>query len=130
MMKSKTLSISIKADPKKVYAFASNLENLPKLAKAFCRSIKKAEGDWIIESAQGPLKVRITPPNPFGILDHTVLPPGAPEVFVPMRVVANDEGSEVFFTLFRRPEMTDVQYAEDERLVGLDLAGLKTAMEK
>lgn len=61
-MKSKTLSISINRDPRKVNEFVSNPENLPKWAKAFCRSIKKSNGEWVVETLEGPVKIR------YGIL--------------------------------------------------------------
>jgi hypothetical protein len=74
--------------------------------QAFCRSIKKTSGEWIIETPQGPVKIKIAPKNDFGILDHTVIPAPGVEVFVPMRVVPNSSGSEVIFTLFQQPGMS------------------------
>jgi len=41
VFKSKTFSLSIQADPKAVYDFVSNPQNLPKWATAFCKSIAK-----------------------------------------------------------------------------------------
>jgi hypothetical protein len=47
-----------------------------------------------------------------------------------MRVLANGSGSEVLFTLFRLPDMSDEQYAEDMQLVEHDLRALKDLLEK
>src|SRR3989338_1938234 len=124
-MKSKTVTISINCNPKKAYEVVSNLENRPKWAKTFCRSIKKANGEWIIETPQGPMKIRIAPKNDFGILDHTVIPAPGVEVFVPMRVVPNGGGSEVVFTLFQQPDMSVENFAKDQEMVEQDLATLK-----
>ena len=129
ILKSKTLTISINCSPKKVYEFVSNLENMPKWAKTFCRSIKKSNGEWIIETPQGPMGIRIAPKNEFGVLDHTVIPASGTEVFVPMRVVPNGNGSEVVFTLFQQPGMSDENFARDQRMVEQDLATLKQVME-
>jgi hypothetical protein len=52
------------------------------------------------------------------------------EVYVPMRVLANGSGSEVVFTLFRLPDMSDEKYAEDMQLVERDLRGLKDILEE
>jgi hypothetical protein len=52
------------------------------------------------------------------------------EVFVPMRVVQNDEGSEVIFTLFQTVDMSDERFAEDIRMVEQDLKHLKSIMEE
>lgn len=131
-MSATTLTISINRGPKSVYEFASDLANLPKWATAFCLSIKKeTDGeDWLAQTPQGPVKMRITPRNDFGILDHIVVPAPGVEMHVPMRVVQNGKGSEVLFTLFRRPDMTDTQYTEDQALVRQDLATLKRVLEK
>ena len=129
LLKSKTLSISINCNPKKVYEFVSNLENLPKWAKTFCRSIKNSNGEWIIETTQGPVKIKIAPKNDFGILDHTVIPAPGVEVFVLMRAVPNGTGSEVILTLFQQPDMSDENFSKDQGMVKQDLASLKQVME-
>jgi len=129
LLKSRTLSVSINCDPKKLYEFVSNPENLPKWAKMFCRSIKKSNGGWIVETPQGPVNVRLSKRNDFGILDHYVSPAPGVEVFVPMRVVPNGSGSEVLFTVFQPGDMSDEKYAEDIRWVEQDLHHLKSIME-
>jgi hypothetical protein len=132
-LKSKTLSISINSKPKTVYEFVLNLENLPKWAKMFCRSIKLLNGEWIAEVLQEQAKVRITKRNDFGILDHYVKllsSPNVDEVFVPMRVVQNGDGSEVIFTVFQLAGMAEERYAEDIRMVEQDLKNLKSIVEE
>lgn len=130
-MLSKTFSITINRDAKSVYAFVSDLQNLPKWAKAFCLSIKKENADtWIGQTPQGEVRFKMTTKNTFGVLDHTVIPAPGVEVYVPMRVVANGEGSEIIFTLFKMPNMSDEQFARDQGLVQQDLASLKEVLEK
>ncbi len=129
LLKSRTLSVAINCDPGRVYEFVSKPENLPKWAKMFCRSIKKSNGGWIVETPQGPVKVRFTRKNEFGILDHYVNPAPGVEVFVPMRVVPNGSGSEVIFTLFQLAGMSDEKCAEDIRWVEQDLKTLKRILE-
>jgi len=130
LLKSRTLSVAINCDPGRVYEFVSKPENLPKWAKMFCRSIKKSNGGWIVETPQGPVKVRFTRKNEFGILDHYVNPAPGVEVFVPMRVVPNGSGSEVIFTLFQLAGMSDEKCAEDIGWVEQDLRTLKGIMER
>lgn len=129
-MKSITLSIFVDCDPKKVCDFVSNPPNLAKWATTFCRGIKKVKGEWEIETPQGRMKVRFADANHFGILDHFVCPAPGVEVYVPMRVVPNGSGSEVLFTLFQQPGMSEEAYANDQELVKKDLANLKVVMEK
>ena len=66
-MKSKTLTISIKSDPKTVYEFISNLENLPKWAPSTFPSIKEVNGEWLVDTPHGKNKVMLTEKNNFGI---------------------------------------------------------------
>jgi len=47
-----------------------------------------------------------------------------------MRVFPNHDGSELVFTLYRRPDMSDQDFAEDAKAVEKDLAKLKTLLEK
>ena len=130
ILESRTLTISIDCDSKKICKFASNLANLPKWAVTFAKSAKKSKGSWIVETEQGPFKIRMAKKNTFGILDHYVKPQGAPEFLVPMRVVANAQGSEVIFTLFQLPGMTEENFKRDIGLVEKDLNSLKFIMEK
>ena len=130
VLKSKTLSVSIECPPRDVYRFVSNPENLPKWATAFCRSVSKSEGEWIVETPDGPMRIKFVGHNGFGVLDHYVNPAPGLEILNPMRVVPNGSGSEVVFTLFQLPNMSDERYAEDVRLVERDLRTLKNILEE
>ena len=124
-----TLNIFINRPFGVVYNFVSRPQNLPEWAIAFCKSIRQVDHDWIAETPRGPARIRIVPHNPLGILDHYVVPAPGVEIFVPMRVVPNGDGCEIIFTLLHRPQMSDEQFAEDQRLVANDLLTLKKVME-
>ncbi len=47
-----------------------------------------------------------------------------------MRVVPNGSGSEVLFTLFQLPDVSDEKYAEEIGLVEQDLKNLKSVLER
>jgi len=125
----RTLSVSIDCPPDQVYGFVSNPENFPRWATAFCRSIRKADSGWIVEMPQGQVNVRFVPRNTMGVMDHFVTPAPGVEIYVPMRIVANGSGSEVIFTLFRMPGMTDEEFTADAGMVERDLETLKKVME-
>jgi hypothetical protein len=130
MSASRTLSVSIGCHPSKVYEFVSNPENLPKWAKGLGKSVRKIDGDWTVDTPQGPVKVRFAEKNNLGVLDHYVTTTQGVEVYVPLRVISNGAGSEVLFTLFRLPEMSDEHYVEDQQLVEQDLRTLKVILEE
>jgi hypothetical protein len=127
--RSTTLSVSIERPPRDVYAFVSNPENLPKWAAGLGRSVRRAGGEWIVEMTDGPVRFEFVAPNEHGVLDHYVRAPGL-EVLNPMRVVANGSGSEVLFTVFQLPGMSDEKYGEDVRLVEADLRTLKKMLDE
>lgn len=126
----KHISVSIERSAAQVYEFASNPENLPQWAGGLSGSIKKVDGEWIAEAPIGRVKVEIAEKNKFGILDHDVTLSSGAKFFNPMRVFPNNDGSEVVFTLYRRPEMTDQNFVEDAESVEKDLITLKTLLEK
>ena len=124
---SRTLTVSIDRPADIVYDFARNPENLPRWS--FIESVSKEGDAWIAHTPDGPVTIRFADPNPFGILDHVVTVSPGVDVYVPMRVIANGEGSEVLFTLFRLPGVTDEQFERDAQTVGEDLRRLKAVVE-
>lgn len=127
--KSRHISVSINRPAEEVYDFASNPENLPKWAAGLGSLVKNVNGDWIAESPMGRIKVKFAEKNKFGILDHNVTLPSGEVFYNPMRVFPNGEGSELVFTLYQRPGMTDEMLAEDAKTVRSDLEKLKALLE-
>jgi hypothetical protein len=123
------ISISISKSVAEVYAFVSDPLNLPKWAAGLSGSIKKEGPDWVADSPMGKVKVKFAGTNVFGVLDHDVTLPSGVRFYNPMRVVANDNGSEVIFTLFRVPGMSDENFQEDAQSVNRDLKKLKEILE-
>lgn len=130
VVKSKTLSVSIECPPGRVYEFVSNPENLPKWATAFCRSVRESAGEWIMETPDGPMTIKFVGRNDFGVLDHTVTVKPGVKILNPMRVVPNGSGSEIIFTVFQSPGVSNEAFAKDAGMVEGDLRTLKTVLEE
>jgi hypothetical protein len=124
------LSVSIELEPEAVYAFTSNPENLPKWAAGLGQGVERAGEHWEVKTQQGTVGLRFTPPNEYGVLDHTVVLLDGTEVYVPMRVMPNGTGSEVMIGLFRQPEMDDAEFDRDAGLMQKDLQALKALLER
>ena len=75
------------------------------------------------------MKIRFAPKNDYGVLDHYLTDSHGHEIIAPMRVLANGAGSELIFTIFRLPGMSDLQLADDIGLVQQDFKRLKELME-
>lgn len=125
-----TVSVTIDRSCAQAYEFLLAPENMSLWASGLGASLERAGDEWIVQSPEGPARVRFTDRNAFGVLDHTVFPPDGSEVYVPMRVIANGEGCEVILTLFRQPSMSDARFAADLEWVQRDLETLKTVLEK
>src|SRR5215467_12877795 len=124
------LSVSIDLESQAVYAFTSNPENLPRWASGLGQGVKRAGEHWEVITEQGTVGLRFAPHNAYGVLDHTVVLADGTEVYVPMRVVPNGQGSEVMLVLFRQPEMDDATFDRDAGLIQNDLSALKALLER
>lgn len=126
----KHIHVSIARPAAEVYDFVSNSENLPQWAAGLSESIQRIQGDWIAESPMGTVKIKFAEKNNLGILDHDVTLPSGAIIYNPMRVFPNSAGSELVFTLYRGPTMSDRQFQEDAAMVAGDLQRLKALLEK
>ena len=128
-MKAKVIFVSTSAPLSRVYTFASNPANMAHWAPAFVKSITNVNGEWIIDSNLGKVKIEFAPANPFGVLDHVVTLPDGRAFNNPMRVVPNGAGSLVTFTLFRHEGMSDAEFERDAGMIQSDLQALKRVVE-
>lgn len=126
---SRTLSVSLACAPGAVYDFVADPLNLPIWAQGLGGAVRSCADGWIVDSPNGPLGLRFAPRNDFGVLDHWVRLRSGAVVYVPMRVIATAEGSEILFTLLRMPGMTDAAFAADAAQVQRDLEHLKRLLE-
>jgi hypothetical protein len=126
---SKMISISVQRDSQDVYAFMAEPASFARWASGLGKPLDHEGALWRFAGESGPVKIRFTEPNAYGVLDHYVELPDGSEVYVPMRVVANGTGAEVLFTLFRVPGMNDEKFTADAQWVMRDLEKLKALLE-
>ena len=115
----RAVSVRINRPAAEAYEFLALPENFPKWASGLGASLRRKGDDWIVETPEGPATVRFSERNAYGVLDHQVRLPRGGAVYVPLRVVAHGAGCDLVLTLFRRPEMTDAQFAELMAVVAL-----------
>jgi len=130
MFESRHVSIRIHRPAAEVYAFTREPESFTKWAAGLASGLTRDGEHWIAHGPGGDVKVRFSPPNDYGVLDHWVTLPDGTELYMPLRVVANGEGAEVGLTLYRPPNMyDDAAFDRDAAAVARDLAKLKALVE-
>lgn len=127
LFKARTVSVSIACPPRRVYEFVVDPHNLPRWS--FFTTVEPSGDHFIVGTPDGPAQLRFVERNGWGVLDHEVTLPSGARVHVPLRVIPNGSGSELLFTLFQTPEMSDDVVTADAAQVERDLAKLKQILE-
>jgi hypothetical protein len=112
-----------------IYEYASNPANLPQWALGLGSSVEKVDDQWFVETPQGRVGFAFAARNEYGVLDHYVTLASGEVVYNPMRVIADERGCEVVFTLRRPPAMSDEDFQADAGAVTADLTRLKQVLE-
>ncbi|MFZ6646836.1 SRPBCC family protein [Undibacterium sp. TJN25] len=123
------LSIHILRSAQAVYDYASQPLHFAHWASGLGRGLAQQGGAWVADTDAGQVVIRFSDRNDFGILDHWVSLPNGQVIYVPLRVIAVGEHSELVFTLMRQPGMDGAKFAADAAWVKRDLARLKTLLE-
>jgi uncharacterized protein YndB with AHSA1/START domain len=126
---SRHVSVNIDRPAEAVYAYASDPTHLPVWAPGLCTSIESVDGRWVAESGMGRIVIDVAPPNPFGVLDHDVTVSTGETFHNPMRVLPNEDGAEVVFTVRRQAGVSDADFDRDAAAVLADLTALKQILE-
>jgi hypothetical protein len=126
MLEARTLHIYISRPWREVYEAIWRPQDFPRWASGLSGSALEKDGDhWRAQGPEGPIRIRFSEHNPFGIMDHHVDVGTGGEIYAPMRIVANGVGAEALFTLFRQPDMTDAKFEADGKWVLRDLRALR-----
>jgi hypothetical protein len=127
--RSRTLSVTIDRPWQEVYDFAADPGNMTQWAAGLGSSFsEEAENVWVARQEGNPIRIRFTPRNALGVIDHDVHVGGA-VVHVASRVMPNGDGAEVTFLLLQERGMTDEEFERDAGLVQKDLETLKGMLE-
>jgi len=130
MLPARTYSVSIRHEWRTLYERIWHPGFFAQWASGLAESELRPSGDeWIAEGAEGPIRVRFTPRNEYGVMDHFVNAGDGNAVHIPLRVVQNGDGAEVMLTLFRQPGMTDEKFSADAKWIMRDLRTLKDLVE-
>src|SRR5215469_15140442 len=115
-MNSDTQTVTIQAEPERVFAFLAAPENLPKWAINFCQDIRQEGERWLVRSeepgmASTEVEVKFLTNAKQGVIDFLMVPTPGVEALAASRVVPNAEGATYIFTRFQPSQMPDDVFA-------------------
>ena len=131
MQESVHVTTTINRPATEVYEYAADPTNLSNWAAGLAHQpVEHIDGQWVADSPLGRVVVAFVAPNDLGVVDHDVTLPSGETVTNPMRVIANENGCDVMFTVRRRPGMDDAELASDVEAVTKDLATLRSLLDR
>jgi hypothetical protein len=131
MFKSRVITCSVRRSAQDLYEMLWQPESFTRWASGLSSSSLECDDKgWKAEGPEGPIRIMFTEHNSLGVMDHWVDLGDGRIVYVPLRIIPNEDGSEVMLTLFRQPSMSTEKFAEDEACVRRDLLALKALGEE
>ena len=107
-MINRTVTAVLDTPREEVFAFLSNVDNLPKWATDFAQELKYEDGQAKVVNGLGEFYVRIDADAKTGVIDMYAGPSEAELALFHTRVVAlGDSKSAYSFTMFKAPGMPD-----------------------
>nr|MBA2817743.1 hypothetical protein [Candidatus Pantoea persica] len=107
MLSSQIVSQTIARNWLDLYETIWKLDYFAKWALGLSSSTLEQEGSsWRARSGRCG-QVRFTPHNPFSVMDHWIDSGFGKEVYMPMRVIANEQGAEIIMVVYRQPLMSN-----------------------
>jgi hypothetical protein len=125
MLPSQTLSLTIMRQWLDLYETIWKPEFFPKWVSGLSESPsqhRETEGkDKVSASVR---KARFSDHNEYGVMDYWIDNGFGKEIYMPMRIVPNQEGAQVLLTLFRQPFTSDEKFQQELAVLQQDLQRL------
>jgi hypothetical protein len=133
VLNSRILQIPILRPYARAYEIVSNPANFPQWSPIL-EGRFEARGnnglDWLVDLPSGTAVLRFTPPNPYGVLDYTIIPEDGGRVRnTPLRLLHNEDACELVAQYFQWPEQDDEAFASYVEWARTDLMVLKSVVE-
>ena len=113
-MRTRSVTTTLASEPREVFTYLAEVENLPEWATEFARELKVVDGRHKVVNGLGEFFVRIEADAATGVIDMLAGPSEDELGLFPTRVVAVPGGSAFTFTMFQPgedDEVFDAQYA-------------------
>jgi hypothetical protein len=128
-MRADTKTISIEAEPGKVFRFVSDPAQLPRWAVGFAKAVRRDADGWLVVTSSREIPVRVRADPASGVVDFVMRPEPGLEVTAWSRVLARGAGAEYVFTQVQPPGMPPDAFERSAAAVAHELAALKALLE-
>lgn len=128
-MRADTRTISIEAEPEKVFRLVADPSQLPRWAVGFAKAVRPAGDGWVVQTGSGEVPLRVRADLATGTVDFVMRPAPDAEVVASSRVLARGRGSEYVFTQVQPPGMPDDAFQASVSAVVHELTMLKALLE-
>jgi hypothetical protein len=128
-MRADTKTISIDADPGKVFRFLVDPAHLPRWAVGFAKAVRRDGDRWVVTTGTGEVALRVSADPASGVVDFVMTPAAGIEVTAASRVLARGTAAEYVFTQVQPPGMPDEVFARSAAAVTHELTVLKALLE-
>jgi hypothetical protein len=131
MQRSDTQSISIDAPREAVLALVTDPTAFPRWASGFARAVQLDGPDWLVETGEGEVRLRVRISPEHGTVDYLVAA-ALPEVEIGAfsRVVPNGRGCDYIFTRFFPDGMSATELADERAVVAVELQTVRALCER
>jgi hypothetical protein len=125
-MKSRTVTTVLTAPQEDVFAYMSEIENLPEWATEFARELRRDDDGYVVVNDLGEFRFEIRADRETGVIDMLSGPSRAEMSVFPTRAVALPDGRTAYtFTMFQVPGMPDELFESQHESLKREFANIE-----
>jgi hypothetical protein len=129
-VKTHTVTAVLDAPKEDVFAFLSEIDNLPKWATEFARELRFEEGKAKVVNGLGEFYFSIDADVETGVIDMYAGPSDDELVLFPTRVVPLPDGRSMYsFTMFQAPGMPDELFESQHASLKREFENIRRELE-
>ena len=107
-MRTRTVTTVVPAPKREVFAYMSEIENLPEWATEFARELRREQDGYTVVNNLGEFRFAIRADEETGVIDMFAGPTAEQMAVFPTRAIELPDGHTAYsFTMFQGPGMPD-----------------------
>lgn len=129
-MRSRTVTTVLRAPAQEVFAYMSEIENLPEWATEFARELHRDEAGYKVVNNLGEFRFEIRADESTGVIDMFAGPTTEEMAVFPTRAVELADGRTAYsFTMFQGPGMPDDLFDGQYQSLKREFANIEARFE-